>query len=505
MRGTTVRSSFFARRIRPATNQTTPVPVVRKAWPLRLWHKTAAPFWVARLRRHLRQLYRDTVAWRMFITSRAFYRVEIRGLENYSYTPSTIIACGHKRDMDLPIVIPRLFNRKGSTNHPASRNAFKLMYVAARDDVFEAGFLMIYFPMLDFLRPVLGRISIERLFKRIQACPVKLPDEQTVNQLLHETKRLEGNLPVEKALDLEWQTRLLGKKAHRSGLTLNDVIYSAPLKVLSQYATPRMFREPLASRIRHRHYNTTVQQLHYITRILEKGGTLLVLPEGRVTPDGRFCKMRAAVTRLVLQTRVESKLLPVNLTYDFLDTIRPSVTMLVGPEIANLKTLTKNELTELIRHRVASLTCVTFSGLVSRELIRAVQAGEISLDIEQLRAEIWQEVQRLTRLGLPLDRQLTSRRSFDQRFERFLVYGRSQKEFLYPAATGSPNLYLNRELLLRQDCQKHTDNPVRYCYNELTELLENYQAIPSGLTATESNISDFALSLAEISVSRTAG
>ncbi|HEX2914744.1 MAG TPA: hypothetical protein VH186_28340 [Chloroflexia bacterium] len=502
MRGKIIKFSYLARRRQAAGPALYEQKPARKNWLFRLWDKTAAPFWFARLRRRFRHYYRDWAAFRMFAVSELIYRIDVRGIENYSYQPSTIIACGHKRDMDIPIIIPRLY----LFQKPVSRRKdFKLMYIAARDDVFERGFLTVYFPWIDFLRPVLAKISLNRLFKILQACPVKLPDEQTVNQLLQETIRLESNLPLEEALDSEWRKRLLGPKAALPGLTLKDALLKSPLKVLSQYATPRMFREPLASRIRQRHAATMVEQLRYITRILDKGGTLIVLPEGRVSPDGRFCKMRAAVTRLVLQTHVETKLLPVNLTYDFLDTARPHVTLQIGPEVINLKQLSKPELTEVIRKNVAGMTCVTFSGLVSRWLVNAAEKGIDTVSIARLREEVWTEAQYLRGLGLPLDSQLDTRQEFEERFERFLLYGRRQPGIFLAAPVFSADsasdagwLTLDVPALLRKECNKHTDNPVRYCYNELTELLE-----ARGVPVQEKVESEAALTLLSITEPQT--
>lgn len=484
MRGKIVRFSYLTRQrqaqtVEVETTKPNPKP---KNWLLRLWDKTAAPFWFARMRRRIHHHHRDGVALIMQAVSQTIYRVEVRGKENFKRAPSTIIACGHKRDSDIPIIIPRLY----LFQKPRSRRKdFRLMYVAARDDVLERGFLMIYFPLLDFLRPLISRLSISHWFQSLQACPVKLPDEQTVNQLLNETLRLEGNLPAEESLDETWRTRLLGEAAKQTGLTIKDVILRAPLKDLAQYATPRMFREPLATRIRQRHHATMHAQLRYLIRVLEKGGSLVVLPEGRVTPDGRFCKMRAAVIRLIQQTRVETRLLPLNLTYDFMDTERANVTMIIGPEVTKLKHLTKSELADIIREKVAGLVCVSLSGLVSRALVEAVSQGATQIKLSRFKEEIWAEAHRLRSLGLALDRQLATRQEFEERFERFLDYAWHKGGFFLvgpmfaaDSSKGHDWLRLDRLALLREECTKHSDNPVRYCYNELTELLETWGALP---------------------------
>ena len=163
-----------------------------------------------------------------------------------------------------------------------------------------------------------------------------------------------------------------------------------------------------------------------------------------------------------------------------------------GPEVQHLKHLPKFELTEVIRKRVAGLTCVTFSGLVSQALIEAVQRGLTTLDRSDLREQIWAAAQVLRARGLPLDRQLDGRSSFEARFERFLHYAHRQGGILQPASD-MQTLQLDLAGLSRQDCNKHSDNPVRYCYNELTELLEVWQ--PQVVAPAEAQlVSEFALS-----------
>ncbi len=482
MRGRIVRYAYLNRR-RQTVEAENPKPNSKpKNWLLRLWDKTAAPFWFARMGRRVHHHHRSVVALIMQVVSKGFYRIEVRGSENFSHIPSTIIACGHKRDSDIPIIIPRLY----LFQKPISRHKhLKAMHVATRDDVLEQGFLILYFPMLDFLRPLISRMSISHWFRSLQSCPVKLPDEQTVNQLLNETLRIEGNLNALESLDEPWRNRLLGTAANQPGLTIKDVIKKAPLKSLAQYATPRMFREPLANQIRQRHHATMHEQLRYLIRVLEKGGSLIVLPEGRVTPDGRFCKMRAALIRLVQQARVETRLLPVNLTYDFMDTGRSNVTMIIGPEVTMLKHHSKSQLTDIIRGKVAGLVCVSMSGLVSRSLIEAVNQGTTQIKLSQFKQEIWAEAQRLRLLGLALDRQLATRQEFEERFERFMDYAWHKGGFFLigpmfaaDSTKGHDWIRLDRTALLQEECTKHSDNPARYSYNELTELLETWDALP---------------------------
>lgn len=447
--------------------------------------------WLLRLRRDLRHWYRNWIAWVMHVTTHTVFKeVEVNGKENFSYQPSTVIVCAHKRDLDIPVVVPSLYYHQ----RPGHLKDLKNLYFPARDDLYERGFLTVYFPWLNALRFLIKRISVAGNFRAVQACPVKLPDEQTVNQLLNETLRLEGNLRLQEALTPEWSDRLMGELPSNSPLCLTDAIQLAPLTALAQYATPRMFAEPLASKIRERHHCTIMTQLRHLTRILDKGGSLFIAPEGRVTPDGRFGKMRAAFTRIVQQAYVDVRMLPINLTYDFMDTERAKVIVNIGPEVPSLKKFSKVELGQLVKQEIGKLGTVTMSGLASKRLIEACEAGSERIRYCQLRDDVWQELEQLREAGLFYDRRLENRQSFEERLLRFVDYGFGKGQlFLDNVAQPNPTaaadsasdfnpaydrwLHLNREAMLRLECHKPEDNPARYSYNELLSLLEAWNLL----------------------------
>ncbi len=441
---------------------------------------------VARARRTMRHWYRNWVTATMYSVTHLLYQVEVHGEENFSYQPSTVITCAHKRDIDISVVIPCLYFMQ----RPGRLKALRGLYFPARDDLYERGFLMIYFPWLDSFRFLMRRTSVAFNFRAVQACPVKLPDEQTANQLLNETIRLEGDLPLVASLTNEWCQKLIGELPANSKLRLSDAVKLAPLTVLAQYATPRMFSEPLATRIRERHHRTIMGQLRHLTRVLDKGGSLFIAPEGRVTPDGRFGKMRAAFTRIVQQTHVNLRMLPINLTYDFMDNQKPKVIVNIGQEVTHLNGYSKTDLSELVKQRVARLATVTLSGLASRWLIETGEDGREWVRLNTLRDELWAQLSHLRQTNVPMDNRLQTRQGFEERLAGFIQFGFGKGQLFLnepdtiptqvEAAADSAEdfspiydrwLHLNIPNVLRTECNKPDDNPARYSYNELQALL----------------------------------
>ncbi|NWJ45114.1 MAG: 1-acyl-sn-glycerol-3-phosphate acyltransferase [Chloroflexi bacterium] len=456
---------------------------------------TPIPFWFAQGRRELRQRYRDGVSILFYAASETFFDVEIRGRKNFTFTPGTLIACSHKRDADVAIVIPHLYNFR----RPTRQRRMRGLYEVTRDDFMEKGFLVAYFPWLDWARPVLARINIARPMRDLQTCPVKLPDEQTISQLLQETIRIEGNLKAIEAIEDEWRVKMLGTEANNPRLTLKDAFLRAPLALLSQYATPRIFKEHLYIRIRERHYQLMKQQLHGMTRILERGGSIFIFPEGKVTPNGRFGKIRAALTRVVQGARTEVRMLPANVTYDYMDSVRrPKAIMVIGKEITNIKSFPKNELADLVGKEIAGLAVLTMSGLASRYLLEAVENGKDKVHYAIMRDELWNQLCELKATGLEVDMRLETRAGFEKRLQSYIHYCKSKGGIFLSEVTRQESkaqvrdsewLALDVLALNRKECHKPGDHPVLYCANELMSLLEARDLVEEQVAETDNVIS----------------
>ena len=588
-------------------------------------------FWVARIRRGLRHIFRDSIAVLMLLVSRRVFRINVRGHENWTYQPGTIIAFSHRHDLDIPIITPILFllPRRFAEMHR--------LYAATRDDLFETGFLCLYFARLDWFRPAIAKLCIDGLFYACQAGPVKLPDEQTVNQLLQEFRRTEADFPLDVALTDEWLARLVGQgytthartmadtwppfvpprpqRIRRSRLpsldrpplaepdhimaflnpnpaeaaeaslerglaavkkdmeqrgtakgrgpderaivgvvaertvqviiqivwpmlrkvglplrvllwlaratrpnpnkrlVISDAILRAPLPVLAEYATPRMFREPLASRMRERHHNLLHRQLGFLTRVLDKNGYLMIAPEGRVTPDGRFGKMRAALTRVVQQAKNDPVMLPINLTYDFIDSARPHVFVSIGTEITGLKAAAriKNDLADIVRYELAGRATITLSQLASAYIVAAAGEGRDSVPVSDILTFVRETAMALQAYGLVADARLNDAAMLERRLRGFISFGASNKADLFQIELGGQitdvktiaalkpvlsglSVRLNHARLLRIECRNWNDNPTRYCLNELASLLAAHNIADTTLTPICARYSDVPIS-----------
>lgn len=453
---------------------------------------------LGRIRRRFRRSFKEFAGNGMILTTKIlFKKIELHGLAEFSFAPSAVLACSHKRSSDIPVTIPWIYLWK----KPHRLKEFHTVYEVTREDLFEAGFLINFFPKLDKYRKFLSKINLSWLFEAVQAKPIKTPDEQTANQLLHEVKRLYGNLLASEALSLEYCERIFGKKVNDPSLTLHDAILEAPIEMLQEFVTPEIFNEPIAASMRKRHRETIIKQLRDMSRMLDKGDIIFIHPEGEVTPNGNYGKMKAALSRLVQNSRAEVKLVPINVTYDFMDTQRTKVIVNIGQAIHNANQLSKTELVAAIDKAIPALGCVTLSGLASRTLLKLAEANQELVRRFQLRDMIWEDLTQLFSTKLLIDNQIVTRQNFEERFNRFLQYCLKRTDILTnPFNLSSPSIdylhvgdewfTLNIAALLRLDCGDFNDHPVRYCYNELGSVLEahNLEGIAIKTTLFEAEI-----------------
>jgi hypothetical protein len=236
-----------------------------------------------------------------------------------------------------------------------------------------------------------------------------------------------------------------------------------------------------------------------MTRILERGGSIFIFPEGKVTPNGRFGKIRAALTRVVQGARTEVRMLPANVTYDYMDSVRrPKAIMVIGNEITNIKSFPKNELADLVGKEIAGLAVLTMSGLASRYLLEAVENGKGKVHYAIMRDELWNQLCELKATGLEVDMRLETRAGFEKRLQSYIHYCKSKGGIFLSEVTRQESkaqvrdsdwLALDVLALNRKECHKPGDHPVLYCANELMSLLEARGLVEEQVAETDNVIS----------------
>ncbi len=210
------------------------------------------------------------------------------------------------------------------------------------------------------------------------------------------------------------------------------------------------------------------KQLEFFAELLSRGKTLFLAPEGDLSPDGRLCPIRGSLYRLVNMSRRKVKILPMNITYDFMTTGRMKAFLNIGREIPETKGLSKAELEHLVKDSLLKLAVVTMSQIGSHSLYHEATQGNDTLIEESWHGQLATLVQKAEKAGLRVDRALLEERSLYQNFKDFVRYC-LRKGLITTASPG--RLQINRERILDTSSPGYSQNPVYYCHNEFSTLL----------------------------------
>ncbi len=421
-------------------------------------------------------LFATFVATAFHIGIRSSCRVEIIGLKNYTGSPSTLVVSNHKRDLDMLLIGPAL-HFGNSFPRPLVRP-----YFAARDDEFAPSFLATYYNLPQWLsRMLLYRLDISSVMYAFRAHPMPQAYAATTNQALREVLQMEGNVEIGTVAQEGWLKRCADSLEIQlsilKSMTIKDLMNWHYLKVLRQKADSSMLQGRLCRRMRLFRGRAIRKQLEYFAELLSRGKTMFLAPEGDLSPDGRLCPIRGSLYRLVNMSRKTVKILPMNISYDYMTTGRIKAFLNIGREIPDTKGLSKAELEHLVKDSLLSLGMVTMSQIGSHSLYHEATQGNDTLIEESWQRQLAILVQKAEKIGLAVDRALLEERGFSRNFKDFVRYCLRKGHI----TTVSPGrLQINRERILDTCTPGYSQNPVYYCHNEFSALLGS-ESLPEQL------------------------
>ena len=408
-------------------------------------------------------LFTDLLAVFFYIGTRALFNIQVQGLHNFSVSPSMIIAISHKRDLD-EIIIPSTLHVSKTLFRPRFR-----MWFAARDDVFDRGFLSGHFQLPRFLAHPMYAINLSPVMAAFRAQPIGRLTRSKVGRILRDVYRCEGNVALKDILKAKWITEF----ASLLPPPLNSNLNNTRLKDFLSYdyhvlhvrkGDLSMLKSDVLERIRPFLLDKIDSQLSRFSSILDEGGILFFTPEDDHSPDGRFGPMKSGLHRLIRMVQTDVRILPVNIAYDFMTAGRMRIHVTIGPEITNLKGLAKNEFKRLVQIAITRLGVVNMGQLGSYCLLRVAQDNSEVITKELLAREVLSQAEKLRSLGLSVDDILADHRAFGKRLDKFIKYC-LRKHWLRDGGGGK--LILNKEAVLDSSRNGYSNHPIRYSYNEL--------------------------------------
>jgi hypothetical protein len=406
-------------------------------------------------------------------------RVQLFGVaEHYGPpAPATLVLSTHKRDWDPILFATYGYYHRGWLAPDGRRIGF-----AGRSDIWDRGFLATvvgYRNWPVWVQRLLDATHFAPLANRVRAYPILRVPEYTLRQYFRVLLDEEGDVPLSAVLSLEMLQAFArredalagGKHGRRTGpramLRLSDALgwdYRGLTNrsIHTRHLTPARYAH-LQDWLR----RTIDQQLETLARSMDGGETLWFAPEGAVTLDGRVMRLRSGLYTLLARARPDARVLPSNVTYDFMTNKRRMIACLaVGPELREARYPDRAEQAREVGQALALQTVVTMSQLGSRCLLACLE-NQTGLFTPQAEApRLLAQARRLARQGAWVQRDLLTARGLRRRLRAFVAYARAQRLLILR----EKGVYLVSPQPLKSSSSRYWENPVRYCANELAAL-----------------------------------
>ena len=297
-------------------------------------------------------LFADALGLSFYALLHALYDIRITGLDNCTASPSTVIVINHKRDLDFPMITPLLHVRK-TFFHPKLRPC-----LVARDDMFESGYFTSHSSSTLPFGRLLHHWNPAPILRPMPAYPISHLARKPLRALLYDIIDIEGNVPLKEVMKADQLQRF----ARMLDLPLDSDLGSLSIKGLLGYDYRALHELPtdagillgeLPRKVRRHSVEMIDKQLNVLAHVLDDGGTCLLAPEGNLWPDGRFWPVKSGLHRLLSMTKADTRILPVNITYDFMTQGRMPIYVTLGNEIMGARELPVAKLETLITEKAS--------------------------------------------------------------------------------------------------------------------------------------------------------
>ncbi|TAN03248.1 MAG: hypothetical protein EPN36_13280 [Rhodanobacteraceae bacterium] len=281
--------------------------------------------------------------------------------DDFHIAPGTLIASNHQRDVDGPMLGTVLVRRKGL------RFQWPLPFYATREDLFRAGILArltVHWPRP--LSALLAHIPLAWFFALGRAEPMRRTREFT----LGETLRALIDMGMGDA-DAAWVLNARGRR--ETGIVANQFrVREAVLRRDPSLETGwglRRLTPVTRARIAPAFRSAVAAQLAHFAQRLDRGRCVYFSPEGTISTDGHFGRIRAGFFRLTRTAETAPWVQPMALAYDTLAPGRSRVVVRIGERFRADPALDRRAFDATLRQTILQLAPVTPSHLLARWLL----------------------------------------------------------------------------------------------------------------------------------------
>ncbi|WIG56007.1 MAG: hypothetical protein OJF61_001795 [Rhodanobacteraceae bacterium] len=293
------------------------------------------------------------------------YHREVVMPENFALAPGSLIASNHQRDVDGPMLGNILARRRGL------RFEGTPPFYATREDLFRPGILSrltVHWPAP--LSALLGKISLAWFFPLGRTEPMRRVREFTLGETLRALVDAGlGESDCSTLLNARGQRELAAGHA-----SLVDCLARAKPAALERWWGLRRIKVHALEAIAPAFRAAVEMQLAHFARRLDRGCSVYFSPEGTISMDGHFCRVRAGFFRLVHLTTKPTWIQPMALGYDTLGPGRSRVIVRIGERFRADASLDRRAFDTALRGTILELVPVTPSHLLARWLVHGPRA-----------------------------------------------------------------------------------------------------------------------------------
>ncbi len=289
------------------------------------------------------------------------FRTEHDLPEGFRLEPGSMVVSNHLRDSDAPLLGRLLFDRRGM--HMCGPLPFFVM----REDLYQREALanLLYACPWPWIR-LLGLIRLRWLFCNVRTFPLRRLREFTWHDTLRELCRagMGGLDPAQafnarglRELQRHLGTPLPGRVADLDPWRLG--------RMRVAYWGLRRLRLETLRRLAPAFRDTVEVQLRLFAQALDAGHHVYLAPEGRVSEDGRFGRVRAGTWRLPGLAKGPVPVVPFALSYDPFGSGRVRVLVRMGRPLRGLDPQDGGHFAAAVKASIVRLRVVTVSHLLA--------------------------------------------------------------------------------------------------------------------------------------------
>ncbi|MFA9461100.1 hypothetical protein [Thiohalorhabdus methylotrophus] len=353
---------------------------------------------------------------RMHLRSR--FTVQAAGLANGDASGPVLVVSNHRRDTDGPLVGDLMM---GLRNAPFGEG---LPHFVAREDLFRRDFFREYLVgWPGWTREALSRLRMQRLLRLLNVHPMRRIPERTLGEVLEEVREACGNLPLERVLRVPWVRcfESLGP-APGSPARIDEALGNRYLPLLRMQNGLRRLTLERFRAVKGLERSVISRHLEEIRRVLDRGGTVHMVPEGAVSPHGGPCRVRDGLHVLLQGCRCRPRVVPLGITYDDVTAGRPRVFMNLGPGWRDGGGGDRRERNQSVMRAILLQTTLTLTQAGSAYVMAAARKRD-KVAPDQLEAHVEEEAEAYRRAGARVDEALLDPGRRRRRVHDFLRFG----------------------------------------------------------------------------------